>query len=65
MQQAILNYVEIITLTMQAIEQNLTSNTDLNNFLYDALPDVDRSTVRRRKKTAFKRFGEFLLENMG
>src|SRR5699024_1809050 len=65
MQQAILNDVEIITLTMQAIEQNLTNNTDLNNFLYDALPDVDRSTVRRRKKMAFKRFGEFLLENMG
>lgn len=65
MKQAIRNDVEIIQLTMEAITNNMTSNSDLNTFLYDSLPQVDRSTIRRRKQMAYKRFGKFLLENMG
>lgn len=65
MKQAILNDVEIIQLTMEAIENNMASNTELNTFLYEALPEVDQSTIRRRKKMAYQRFGNFLLENMG
>ena len=64
MKQAIRNDVQIIQLTMEAIENNMTSNSDLNSYLYDALPEVDQSTIRRRKKMAYERFGKFLLENM-
>ena len=64
MKQAIINDVEIIQLTMEAIENNLSSSTELNTFLYEALPEVNQSTIRRRKNMAYKRFGNFLLENM-
>ena len=64
MSQAILNDVEIIALTMEAVANNQTSKTELNTFLYNSLPEVNRSTVRLRKKNAFKRFGKFLKENM-
>ena len=64
MKQAIINDVEIIQLTMEAIENNLSSSTELNSFLYEALPEVNQSTIRRRKNMAYKRFGNFLLENM-
>ena len=64
MKQAIKNDVEIIQITMDAIENNMTSKSELNSFLYEALPEVDQSTIRRRKQMAYKRFGNFLLDNM-
>lgn len=63
-QNAIEKDVEIIGIVMEAVENNIVSKHDLNEYLYEQLPDVNRGSLRRNKHNAFKRFGKFLEENL-
>lgn len=56
--------VEIMEVVFKAVERDLIKSKELNDFMYNQLPDRDKNSLRRNKQNAFKRFGEFLRENI-
>lgn len=63
-QNAIDKDIEIIGLVMEAVDNNLVSKHELNDYLHEKLPNVNKGTLRRNKHNAFRRFGKFLEENI-
>lgn len=52
--------VEVLVVIFQAVEDNAVGDKEVNARLYAKYPEVGKATIRRRKKMATQRFGQFI-----